>query len=218
MVTQNRFASLAPSLPALLPTLPGARGRRGLESERWVEPRATVRVSWHQPPSRSPAPPRPRGRRTGGEKARVLSLLRASYCVGASRFRLVIVSLARRPSSCLGLLSPPRIAFHSSPPEHAERASLGHSQAPRPPCASREVRRPRTGGVGVGCEGTLGVTHALRNPKRFQFGVSEPHPDAWPAAPRPPPKRPLVAATHRVLRDTFPPSLHLTIFQAPQLG
>lgn len=216
MVTQNRFASLAPSLPALLPTLPGARGRWGPENERWVEPRATVGVGWHQPPSRSPAPPRPRGRRTGGEKARVLSrLLASSYCVGASRIRLVIVSLARRPSSCLGLLSPPRTAFHSSPPEHAERASLGHSQAPLPPCASREVRRPRTGGGGAVRARSGSHTH-LAIP-RDSAGVSEPLSDAWPAA-RPPPKRPLVAATHRVPRDTFPPSLHLTIFQAPQLG
>lgn len=181
-----------------------------------MEPRTTVEVGWHPPPSRSPAPPRPRGRRTGGEKARVLSRLLASYCVGASRIRLVIVSLARRPSSCLGLLSPPRTAFHSSPPEHVERASLGHSQAPRPLCASREVRRPRTGG-GRAARARSG-SHTHLGIPRDSAGVSEPHSDAWPTAPRPPPKRPLVAARYRVLRDTFPPSLHLTIFLAPQLG
>lgn len=170
MVTQNRFASLAPSLLALLPTLPGARSRWGPESERWVEPRATVGVGWHQPPSRSPAPPRPRGRRTGGEKARVLSRLLASYCVGASRIRLVIVSLARRPSSCLGLLSPPRTAFHSSPPEHAERASLGHSQAPRPPCVSREV--------------------SPLPPTERATGLWSPSPPFPPSLPSPPPRDP----------------------------
>lgn len=70
-----------------------------------------------------------------------------------------------------------------------------------------------------GGEVTLGGgSHTHLGIPRDSAGVSEPHSDAWPAAPRPPPKRPLVAATHRVPRDTFPPSLHLTIFQAPQLG
>lgn len=180
----------------------------------------TVGVGWHRPPSRSLAPPRRRGRRTGGEKARVLSRLLASYCARASRIRLVIVSLAQRPSSCLGLLSPPRIAFHSSAPEHAERASIGHSQAPRPPCAPCEVRSLRRfGGGGDGHAPGLSLTHTytLRNLKGMSAGVSKPRSDAWPPAPCPPRKRPSVAARQRVLQNTFPPSLHLTIFQAPQL-
>lgn len=142
VVTQNRFVSSAPSLPALLPPLSGT-GAAG-------DPRVTVGVGSHSPPSRSPASRRWRGRRTGGKEAPVLSRLVASFCARASRIRLVIVSLAQRLSSCFGLLSPPRIAFHSSPPEHAERASLGHSQAPRPPCAPCEVRRPRNGARGGG--------------------------------------------------------------------
>lgn len=172
-------------------------------------------MGWHRPPSRSPAPRRRRGRRTGSEKARVLSRLLASYSVQAFRIRLVIVSLARRPSSCLGLLSPPRTAFHSSPPEHVERASLctakprGHFALP----ARCDV--PERAG---GREGRLRVTHALRNLKGMPAGAREPRSDPRRAAPRPPAKRPMVAARHRVLRDTFPPSLHLSIFQAPQLG
>lgn len=172
----------------------------------------TIGVGWHRPPSRSLAPPRRGGRRTGGEKARVLSRLLASYCARASRIRLVIVSLAQRPSSCLGLLSPPRIAFHSSPPVHAERASLGHSQAPRPPCAPCEVLR-RFGGEGNGhATRSLTRTYTLRNLKGMSAGVSKPRSDAWPPAPCPQPKRPSVAARHRVLQNTFPPSLHLNHF------
>lgn len=114
-------------------------------------------MGWHGPPSRSPAPRRRRGRRTGSEKARVLSRLLASYSVQAFRIRLVIVSLARRPSSCLGLLSPPGLR------SILLRPSTLKEPASAQPSPAATLRFPRgamsPNGRGAGRAGSGSHTH-----------------------------------------------------------
>lgn len=162
--------------------------------------------------------PRRRGRRTGGEKARVPSRLLASYgarglpvefasllCVWpGARVRVSVCS--PRPGLRSILLRPSTQECAPAPATAKPRG--GHRALPR------EVRRPRAGGGRGGGEGTLPGTHTHPAISReCQPEWANPPSDPWPAAaPRPPP------SAVRWRRDPFPPSLHLTIFQAPQLG
>lgn len=198
-----------PPCPGPGPLGTGERALAGAEQDhcRGLAPAA--------PPRRSPAPRRRRGRRTGDEKARVPSRLLASYCARG---------LSNSPSDCASGPAPEFASRSALPapdcvPFFSARARRARQPRPQPSLAAT-VRSPRGatspsrrgGGEGAGRARSGSHTHMGISRECQLERVKPTRSPASPATRRP------VAARHRVPRDPFPPSLHLTIFQAPQLG
>lgn len=166
-----------PPCPGPGPLGTGERALAGAEQDhcRGLAPAA--------PPRRSPAPRRRRGRRTGGEKARVPSRLLASYCARG---------LSNSPSDCASGPAPEFASRSALPapdcvPFFSARARRARQPRPQPSPAAT-VRSPRgatspsrRGGGGCG-EGTLRVTHAHGNLQGMPAAAGEAHSE--PGVPR----------------------------------